>query len=91
MALPNGLYDLLLTEGLARSLAALDLSRVDVSELKGRAAAFLTDVEGAAQAARSLHQRRRFHLGPDLQSRAQSEPIDRAPGDAGEQDGLAAA
>ena len=45
MALPDGLYDLLLTEGLARSLAALDSSSTDVSALKGGAAAeFLADV-----------------------------------------------
>jgi superfamily II DNA or RNA helicase/HKD family nuclease len=44
MALPDGLYDLLLTEGLARSLADLDPSRSDVSALKGGAAEFLADV-----------------------------------------------
>ena len=44
MALPDGLYDLLLTEGLARSLADLDPSRADVSTLKGGATDFLTDV-----------------------------------------------
>jgi superfamily II DNA or RNA helicase len=44
MALPDGLYDLLLTEGLARSLADLDPSRADVSALKGGAAEFLADV-----------------------------------------------
>lgn len=44
MALPDGLYDLLLTEGLARSLATLDPSRADVSALKGGAAEFLADV-----------------------------------------------
>jgi superfamily II DNA or RNA helicase len=44
MALPDGLNDLLLTEGLARSLATLDPSRADVSALKGGAAEFLTDV-----------------------------------------------
>lgn len=44
MALPDGLYDLLLTEGLARSLADLDPSRADVSALKGGAAQFLADV-----------------------------------------------
>ena len=43
MALPDGLYDLLLTEGLARSLAKLDPSRADVSAVKGGAAEFLTD------------------------------------------------
>ncbi len=44
MALPDGLYDLLLTEGLAKSLAAIDPSRTDVSALKGGAAEFLADV-----------------------------------------------
>lgn len=44
MSLPDGLYDLLLTEGLARSLATLDPSRADVSALKGGAAEFLLDV-----------------------------------------------
>jgi superfamily II DNA or RNA helicase/HKD family nuclease len=44
MVLPDGLYDLLLTEGLARSLATLDPSRADVSALKGGAAEFLADV-----------------------------------------------
>lgn len=44
MALPDGLYDLLLTEGLARSLAAIDPSSADVLALKGGAADFLTDV-----------------------------------------------
>ncbi|MDO9571861.1 MAG: DUF3427 domain-containing protein [Hydrogenophaga sp.] len=44
MALHDGLYDLLLTEGLARSLAELDPSRADVSALKGGAAEFLADV-----------------------------------------------
>ena len=43
MALPDGLYDLLLTEGLAGSLAALDPSRADVLALKGGAAEFLAD------------------------------------------------
>lgn len=43
MALPDGLYDLLLTEGLARSLAELAPSRADVSPLKGGATEFLTD------------------------------------------------
>ena len=43
MALPDGLYDLLLTEGLARSLADLDPSKTDVSALKGDAAEFLAD------------------------------------------------
>jgi len=44
MALTDGLYDLLLTEGLARSLAALDPGRADVHILKGGAAEFLADV-----------------------------------------------
>lgn len=44
MALPDGLYDLLLTEGLARSLAEIDPSRADMSALKGGAAEFLADV-----------------------------------------------
>ena len=44
MALPDGLYDLLLTEGLARSLAALGASGVDVAALKGGASEVLADV-----------------------------------------------
>ncbi len=44
MTLPDGLYDLLLTEGLARSLAGLDPSHADVSVLKGGAADFLSEV-----------------------------------------------
>ena len=44
MALPDGLYDLLLTEGLARSLAALDPIRADVLALKGDAAELLAEV-----------------------------------------------
>jgi HKD family nuclease len=44
MALPDGLYDLLLTEGLARSLAALDPISTDVLALKGGAAEFLAEV-----------------------------------------------
>jgi len=44
MALPDGLYDLLLTEGLARSLAAIDSGSADVLALKGGAAEFLADV-----------------------------------------------
>lgn len=44
MALPDGLYDLLLTEGLARSLAAIDPRSADVLALKGGAAEFLADV-----------------------------------------------
>lgn len=43
MALPNGLYDLLLTEGLARSLAAVDPNSADVLALKGGATDFLAD------------------------------------------------
>ena len=44
MALPDGLYDLLLTEGLARSLAVLDPISADVLALKGGAAEFLAEV-----------------------------------------------
>lgn len=44
MALPDGLYDLLLTEGLARSLAAIDPTSADVLALKGGAAEFLAEV-----------------------------------------------
>ena len=44
MALPDGLYDLLLTERLARSLAELDPLQSDVSTLKGEASEFLSDV-----------------------------------------------
>ena len=44
MALPDGLYDLLLTEGLARSLAALDPISADVLALKGGAAEFLAEL-----------------------------------------------
>lgn len=44
MALPDGLYDLLLTEGLARSLAALDPTSAEVLALKGGAAEFLAAV-----------------------------------------------
>ena len=44
MALPDGLYDLLLTEGLTRSLAVLDPISADVLALKGGAAEFLADV-----------------------------------------------
>ena len=44
MGLPDGLYDLLLTEGLARSLGAIDSSGADVLALKGGAAEFLADL-----------------------------------------------
>jgi hypothetical protein len=44
MTLPDGLYDLLLTEGLARSLADIDASNADVLALKGGATEFLADV-----------------------------------------------
>ena len=44
MALPDGLYDLLLTEGLDRSLAAIDSRSADVLALKGGAAELLADV-----------------------------------------------
>lgn len=43
MALPDGLYDLLLTERLAGSLADLDSSRAHLLTLKGGAAEFLVD------------------------------------------------
>ncbi len=44
MALPDGFYDLLLTERLARSLAQLGPLRADVLALKSGVAEFLTDV-----------------------------------------------
>jgi superfamily II DNA or RNA helicase/HKD family nuclease len=44
MALPDGLYDLLLTEDLARSLATLDPNKVDLLALKGGAAEVLAEV-----------------------------------------------
>ena len=44
MALSDGLYDLLLTEGLARSLAALDPGSAEVLSLKGGAPELLVDV-----------------------------------------------
>lgn len=44
MALIDGLYDLLLTEGLARSLAAIDPNSADVQTLRGGGAEFLADV-----------------------------------------------
>ena len=44
MALSDGLYDVLLTEGLARSLAALDPGSADVLLLKGEAPELLVDV-----------------------------------------------
>ena len=44
MALPDGLYDLLVTEGLARSLAAFDASRTDVLAVKSGASEFLANV-----------------------------------------------
>ena len=44
MALPDGLYDLLLTEGLTRSLAALGPTGVDVAALKGGVSEVLADV-----------------------------------------------
>lgn len=44
MALPDGLYDLLLTEGLARSLAALDPGSAELLSLKGGAPELLVDV-----------------------------------------------
>ena len=44
MSLPDGLYDLLLTEGLERSLAAINPGSTDVSALQGGGADFLADV-----------------------------------------------
>jgi hypothetical protein len=44
MALPDGLYDLLLTEGLARSLAALEPGSAEVRALKGGVPERLVDV-----------------------------------------------
>jgi len=44
MALPDGLYDLLLTEDLARSLVSVGPSGVDVAALKGGAPEVLADV-----------------------------------------------
>ena len=44
MALSDGLYDLLLTEGLARSIAALDPGSAEVLSLKGGAPELLVDV-----------------------------------------------
>ena len=46
MTLSDGLYDLLLTEGLARSLNALDPQRVDLRLLDGDAADLLVDLIG---------------------------------------------
>ena len=43
MALPDGLYDQLLTEGLVRSLAAIDPGSTDVVAIKGGAADVLAD------------------------------------------------
>lgn len=43
MTLPDGLYDLLLTEGLARSLSALDSGCAEVVSLKGGASELLVD------------------------------------------------
>jgi superfamily II DNA or RNA helicase/HKD family nuclease len=43
MPLHDGLYDLLLTEGLARSLVALDPDSADVQALRGGAAEFLAE------------------------------------------------
>jgi superfamily II DNA or RNA helicase/HKD family nuclease len=43
MALPDGLYDLLLTEGLARSLAALEPASTDVRSLHGGVAEWLAE------------------------------------------------
>lgn len=44
MSLPDGLYDQLLTEGMVRSLAELEQSRVNVLTLNGGASAALADV-----------------------------------------------
>lgn len=44
MTLPDGLYDLLITEGLARSLKKLDPGHADVSDLKGWATDFLSEI-----------------------------------------------
>ena len=43
MALIDGLYDLLLTEGLSRSLAGIDPKSADVQALGGGTAEFLVD------------------------------------------------
>lgn len=43
VTLPNGLYDRLLTEGLARSLAKIDADQAEVSALQGDASEFLAD------------------------------------------------
>jgi superfamily II DNA or RNA helicase/HKD family nuclease len=43
MALPDGLYDLLLTEGLARSLATLEPASTDVRSLHGGVAEWLAE------------------------------------------------
>jgi superfamily II DNA or RNA helicase/HKD family nuclease len=44
MTLPDGLYDLLLTESLTRALATIDSNSADVLALKGGASEFLADV-----------------------------------------------
>ena len=44
MSLPDGLYDQLLTEGMARSLAELEQSRVNLLTLNGGATEALTEV-----------------------------------------------
>src|SRR5678816_744688 len=44
MTLPDGLYDLLVTEALARALAAVDPASSDVCALKGCAAEILSEV-----------------------------------------------
>jgi superfamily II DNA or RNA helicase/HKD family nuclease len=54
MALPDGLYDLLLTEDLAKALTALDPSKTDVAALQGGATEYLTNVI-ARQLAAILH------------------------------------
>ncbi len=44
MLLPDGLYDLLLTEGISRSLASVNAAQSDVHSLKGNASEYLVDV-----------------------------------------------
>lgn len=44
MSLPDGLYDLLLTEGISRSLSAVEATKYDVRSLKGNASEYLVDV-----------------------------------------------
>lgn len=44
MALPDGLYDLLLTEGLNRKLSGFDPEKIDLTALKGPAAGALAEL-----------------------------------------------